>query len=86
MPAPRITPADAVAAIERTLLSMRGESPRVTAATEVDQLGLDSLEIVEIFIVLEERTGCVVSTEALANVRVVGDVARLECLEIDGAP
>jgi acyl carrier protein len=78
-PAARITPDQAAEAIREVIRDRRGLDVAVTPATELDSLGLESQEIIDLFVLLEERTGCVVATDALEDIRVVADIARLRC-------
>jgi len=43
----------------------------------IDDLGLDSLDTVELVMALEEEFNIEISDEHAANTRVVGDIARL---------
>ncbi|QNR97288.1 acyl carrier protein [Stenotrophomonas sp. 169] len=49
----------------------------------VEDLGLDSLEIADLLVAIEERTGVVITAEALAGARTVAElesaVRRLQC-------
>jgi acyl carrier protein len=79
----RSIPAGAAAeAIADVLERSRGARPQVSADTELDRLGLESVEVVEVFVLLEERTGLVVSTPDLNELRVVRDVEKLKAIEI----
>ncbi len=49
----------------------------------VEDLGLDSLEIADLLVAIEERTGVVITAEAVAGARTVAElesaVCRLQC-------
>ncbi|WP_349985369.1 acyl carrier protein [Stenotrophomonas sp. WHRI 8082] len=52
----------------------------------VEDLGLDSLEIADLLVAIEERTGMVITGEALAGARTVAElesaVGRLQCTAV----
>ncbi|HKP90448.1 MAG TPA: acyl carrier protein [Thermoleophilaceae bacterium] len=68
---------DAIAVVGSVLREVRGEPVTVAASTRIDELDLDSLEIIEIFVRLEERTGYVATGDELRSLVTIGDVARL---------
>jgi acyl carrier protein len=72
----------AISVITRVLRDSRRTARNVGPSTRVESLGLESLEVVEIFIALEELSGCVVSLEDLRLVEVIADLAHVPCLEI----
>ena len=76
----RVTSDDVVAAVKEALARLRGEHPPVDGDTQLHELALESLEIVEIFIVLEERTGAAISIDGLDGLVKVADIATLESL------
>ncbi len=43
----------------------------------VDDLGADSLDVVELLMILEDKKGIVVSDDEAAKLKTVGDVARI---------
>ena len=64
----------------RTILTEEFSVPadEVTADATFDALGLDSLDVVELTLVLEDRVGVKLGDEDLEGVRTVGDaVAKL---------
>jgi acyl carrier protein len=47
-------------------------------------VGFESMELIEIFVLIEERTGMVVSTEGLPYLQTISDLKQLSV--VDGAP
>lgn len=78
MPEPSVTAEDVASAIRGVLYKSRGVEYDVSPSTELASLGLESLEVVEIFIVLEEQTGCAFVVDQADDLRVVADVLGLK--------
>lgn len=54
------------------------ETERITAESEIiKDLGADSLDVVEMLMGLEEEYGITISEEDAANLKTVGDIAKL---------
>ena len=54
------------------------EKEKVTAESEiVKDLGADSLDVVEMLMGLEEEYGITISEDDAANIKTVGDIAKL---------
>jgi len=63
--------------VNEVLKKTRHEYPVVTASTPLATLDLESIDYVEIFIVLEERTGAVFDlSSAPSDLHTVADLAR----------
>lgn len=78
---PQITSEIAAQALRRVLAERDRPPPGpVTPETRLDELALDSLELVEIFIVIEDLTGFAVATDHLPELTTVADFERIECL------
>lgn len=57
-------------------LQLEIEKSRITHETDIiDELGADSLDIVELLTSLEDELGIVITDEAAHGLRTVGDVA-----------
>ncbi len=56
---------------------LRVDADTIDADTDiVDDLGADSLDVVEMLMTIEQEHGIVVPDEVIANFKTVGDVAR----------
>lgn len=56
---------------------LRINADEITAETSIrEDLGVDSLDVVEMLMSIEEETGVVVSDDAIMNLKTVGDVAK----------
>jgi acyl carrier protein len=77
MPTP-LTEEMAVAAVKEVLANTRRRDRQVDAAVELESLGLDSLEVAELFAVLEERSGLQLDPDSAESLVTVGDLARLK--------
>ncbi len=75
----------AIEAVNDVLSNKRNGPPAVDASTSLDQLGLDSLEVAEVFTALEDLCGCELDTESPQPIKTVGDLATLGPLA-DNAP
>lgn len=76
----KLTPEVAVAAVNEVLESRRDGWEPVEPTTPVRDLDLDSLEVAELFAVLEERSGLELDPESAASLETVGDFAQLKPL------
>lgn len=76
----RIPLSDAVGAIESVLARRRSEPPEIRPETSLEDLALESIEVVEVFIEIEARTGCVVSDSDVDRLGRVRDIAAMPCL------
>lgn len=80
-PAGAISMEVAIAAVEDALARMRkGRGKTITPETRFEDLGLASLDVVEVVLALEERAGVQIDTESAGDVRVVGDLTTLRTL------
>ena len=70
----------AAQAIARVLSERRGCEEPVTPSTRLDALELESIELTEVFIVIEDMTGCVVATDELPDLVTVADFELIPCL------
>jgi acyl carrier protein len=77
-----VTPAvsidQAIAAVEELLAQRRGSFPVPTADTSFQALGLDSLDMAELFVIVERTVGRRLDSETAGEVLVVSDLARLQ--------
>ena len=56
---------------------LRINADEITAETSIrEDLGVDSLDVVEMLMSIEEETGVVVPDDAIMNLKPVGDVAK----------
>jgi acyl carrier protein len=74
----QVTVGDAIAAIDEHLARTRVEWAPVTPSTRLDDLDLDSLEIANVLLGLEEAKGCRLSLDSVADAVFVRDLAILE--------
>lgn len=79
-----LTEAMAVEAVKEVLANTRRRDQQVDASVELESLGLDSLEVAELFAVLEELSGLQLDPDSAQSLVTVGDLARLKA--VDGAP
>lgn len=77
MPTP-LTEEMAVDAVKEVLANTRRRDRQVDASVELESLGLDSLEVAELFAVLEERSGLHLDPDSAESLVTVGDLARLK--------
>jgi acyl carrier protein len=66
-----------VLAANRVLERIRTRHERVGPSTTLEEAGIESLELTEILVELEVLTGAVVSTDDVAAVRTIADIASL---------
>lgn len=74
---PQVTVSDAIAAINEHLATTRTEWTPVVSSTRLDDLDLDSFEIANVLLGLEEARGCRLSLDSLADAVFVKDLAVL---------
>jgi acyl carrier protein len=72
---PRVTVSDAIAAINEHLATTRINWTPVIPTTRLDELELDSFEIANVLLGLEEAKGCRLSLDAIADAIFVKDLA-----------
>jgi acyl carrier protein len=66
-----------IEALEEVLERTTGNTVAVTPETRLDSLSLDSLEVAELFVRLEELCGVFVDADSIERFEVVGDLAQL---------
>jgi acyl carrier protein len=72
---------DVVVAALRDVLEAHGDTfPVIAPDRRLDALGLDSLDVAEFFVRLEQRTGAVVDPTSIDTLEIVGDLRRLRPL------
>ncbi len=81
---PALTEEMAVEAVKEVLANTRRRDTQVDASVELEGLGLDSLEVAELFAVLEELSGLQLDPDSAQSLVTVGDLARLKVA--GGAP
>lgn len=72
---PQVTVSEAIAAINDHLATTRTEWTPVVPTTRLDDLDLDSLEIANVLLSLEETKGCRLSLDSVADAVFVKDLA-----------
>jgi acyl carrier protein len=70
----------AVAAVNEVLLSKRERSSVIDSSTVLDDLGLDSLDVAELFATLEDLSGLDLDPGSADSLRTVGDLATIRAL------
>jgi acyl carrier protein len=69
---------DVAIAVVQNVVGRKGErSTPIGAETRFDQLHFDSLDLAELFVELEERTGCSLDPESGGHIETVGELTRL---------
>lgn len=74
---PRVTVSDAIAAINAHLATTRTDWTPVISTTRLDDLDLDSFEIANVLLSLEEAKGCRLNLDSLVDAIFVRDLAVL---------
>jgi acyl carrier protein len=74
---PQVTVSDAIAAINEHLARTRTDWAPVIPTTRLDDLDLDSFEIANVLLSLEEAKGCRLSLDSIADAVFVKDLAVL---------
>ncbi|HEX8743515.1 MAG TPA: hypothetical protein VF712_10300 [Thermoleophilaceae bacterium] len=75
-----ISAAVAAAALARVLLRRHGRTERITPATRLDSLDLESVDLAEVFIEIEDLTGCAAVTNPMPALETVADFERIDCI------
>jgi acyl carrier protein len=75
-----ITVDDAIAVVRNVVEKKGGTSTAIDASTRFDQLDFDSLDVAELFVELEERTGRSLDPESGERIETVGELTRLRPL------
>ena len=57
-------------------LGIEDESSITTATTFIDDLGADSLDVVELIMALEEEFDMEIPDEAVENIKTIGDIVK----------
>ncbi|HKO36975.1 MAG TPA: hypothetical protein VJU14_01250 [Solirubrobacterales bacterium] len=73
-PTPQVTVSDAIAAVNEHLATTRVDWTPVVPTTRLDDLDLDSLEIANVLLSLEEAKGCRLSLDSIADAVFVKDL------------
>ncbi|WP_338969613.1 acyl carrier protein [Spiroplasma endosymbiont of Labia minor] len=60
----------------KKVLKQKGAKGEITNSTLFDSLGLDSLDIMDMVVTLEEKTGVTFSDETLLEIKSVEDLIR----------
>ena len=75
-----MTEDDAVEAVSEILASRGIDWGAVTLQTDLRDIGLDSVELAELFMILEERAGTRLDSASAVDVAVVADLTTLTAL------
>jgi acyl carrier protein len=75
-----LTAEDAVEAVNRVMSERRADWEPVTPDTRFDDVGLDSLDLAELFIVLEEMAHTELDPASAENLERVGDLVNMRRL------
>jgi len=70
-----LTVDDVITATRSVLRRKRTEEVRVDPGSRFDSLGIDSLEMIEILIAIEDATGAVIPDSELPDVKTISDLA-----------
>ncbi len=76
----------AVEAVKEVLANTRRRDRQIDASVELESLGLDSLEVAELFAVLEEFSGLQLDPDSAQSLVTVGDLARLQTVAQPAVP
>lgn len=79
-PVPEIKVDDVVAAVQSVMRRRRGHQEEITATTRIEDLHLNSLDIAEVFLQIEEGLGCELDSQSIPDPVVVGDLVKLQPL------
>lgn len=69
-----------IAAVSEVLATAQADPVPVDAGTELDALGLDSLDFAELFVALEEVGGGEIDPQSIVGITTVGDLTGLRRL------
>lgn len=75
-----ITPEMAIDAVERVLGRKVKDAGPITTDTELESLGFDSLDMIELFVALEEAGDVELDPESAEGIATVGELATLRPL------
>jgi acyl carrier protein len=75
-----LTESMAVDVVNEVLGSKRERWQSVSASTPLAELDLDSLEVAELFAMLEDRSGVDLDPDSATSLKTVGDLAGLEVI------
>lgn len=70
-----------IAALQDVLGERGKDASMITPRTRLDALGLDSLDVAEFFVRLEELSGHAIDAASAEQLELVGDLTRLRPLE-----
>ena len=76
-----LTVADAVSVVNDVLRSTRSDAETATGKTKLDDLALESLNLAQIFMALEQIAGCELDAESAAGLATVEDLASIRPIE-----
>jgi acyl carrier protein len=78
---PTLTEEIVIDAVNEVLATKRAQFEPATAQTSLDDIGLDSLEIAELFATIEDRSGLELDPDSARSVTTVGDLTQLQVVE-----
>lgn len=81
-----LTVDDVIAATSRVLRRSRSELVHIDADSRFDALGVESLEMIEILIELEEATGVVIPDSEVSAVETLRELAACRPAALRGSP
>ena len=73
----RVTEAMVVDAVNEVLGAKRGQFEPIEAATPLVELNLDSLDVAELFMAIEDYAGVELDPDTAPGLQTVGDLVRL---------
>jgi len=73
----RVTEAMVVDAVNEVLGAKRGQFEPIDAATPLVELNLDSLDVAELFMAIEDHSGVELDPDTVPELETVGDFVRL---------
>lgn len=74
----KLTEEVVIEAVNEVLANTRAQFEPAGAQTPLDDLGLDSLEVAELFATLEDRSGLELDPDSAHSFKTVGDLAQLQ--------
>lgn len=78
---PRLTAAMTVDVVSEVLSSKRTNLQQIEAGTALSDLQLDSLDVAEVFMALEDRCGLELDPDSARSLETVGDLARMRAVD-----
>jgi acyl carrier protein len=75
---PELTEEMVVEAVNEVLSTKRSRFEDATPEMNLNDLGMDSLEVAELFATLEDRSGLELDPDSARSLTTVGDLARLQ--------